>query len=530
MARLITGNDRVFVDRAIRRVDNPATVSLDNRADLGHVALTYEDPCQLLARVLFPGNCLVQGVPGSGKTAILLCALEACRISREGKSKLPTCRCEECLNNFKENPNHAQDVQDYFDGRRFAGVYINLRECFDLRTPGSTIEHNAAIFLRTMVDQLCAEIKPEGLGKKAEVALQRLHAFVESGASIHGTESTVERENETQQQTKGGLLGATDKASVSYEESSASRKRNKEQGETRNAWPASTLINLIRDVKNAAGIDVVLYLLDDFSKLDSARQRATAEVVNALLENKEGIYFKIAAVPGQFELGEDLPIADLKVVNLDTDELLACHSSMEDGLAEIEEHTQNIILRNLPGSTGLTIGSLFKRPEEAVRKVARAAMGVPGLIGRHLTAAWDIASREPGSVTQITDDDVDYAIKRIAREILDRFDKQIGKESPPGKLWNELLQAAKQERTRVPSEAASHFWVARAQEDLLNVLSNYHLIHRIARARASKKDITMSLYCFSYGLCQEFGLGFATSLQQVPQDRFNYEHLLKVHA
>lgn len=207
--------------------------------------------------------------------------------------------------------------------------------------------------------------------------------------------------------------------------------------------------------------------------------------------------------------------------------MLAGASSLPDGMKMLQDMVKHIIEIRLTAFTGgsVTLESIVEDPTVSIEELARAAMGVTRTIGYALQKAWARVMVNDSPV--LGKSDVIYGIKSVGATYLDTFLGAVKAGALPsyqGDIWNALITRAQRERQKSSDRSASHFHVMPYRETHLAKLSEHLLIHLVVKGRTTKKDKTVRhLYCFDYGTCLEFNLGYSTDRNTVRQERFVYD-------
>ena len=393
-----------------------------------------------------------------------------------GKSTLLYRAYVECLrsweNDYKQMPLRATVLE------RILPVYIDLNQCQGVIKEDLDGGELESAFLNEVVRHLTEQVtrfwpRPTGLSAKLQKvfgkstptkvheALDILSETLINGKPILSKKTQVEREKEAKQQQKSGVKVNTTQINVSLEELLEQRERGKESFEQTLMYTASEFVAGLRHLKQVAHISAIVVFVDEFSSLDPLRQRRISKVLKALLFTGDRV----------------------------------------------------------------TLNSIFQDQAISMQDLTRAAMGVTRTIGYALQKAW--ATVMVSDTPIMEKNEILYGIKCVATIYLDTFLGAVKAGALPpyqGEIWHNLINRAQKERKKVPDKSASHLHVLPYRETHLAKLSEYLLIHLAVKGRTTKKDkTTRHLYCFDYGACLEFNLGYSTDRNTVRQERFVYD-------
>lgn len=523
MARL-THDDKHAILQAFTSMQRTDYISLDDTDKLKALANYYVDYFNNLPLLLQEQDHIVVGRRGTGKSTLLYRAYV------------------ECLHSWEEGYIQAPYRATVLE--RVLPVYIDLNQCLGVIKENLEDGELESAFLNEVVRHLADQVtrfwpRPTGLTAKLEKVFgkstpTKVHEAVEaladtliSGKPILSKKAQVERELEAKRLHKSGTQADTSKMSTILEEASEESERGKESFELTFMYTAGEFLAGLRRLKQEANISAIMIFIDEFSALDRLRQRRIAKVLKALLGNKSGIFFKVSAITDRFDVGDILIPRDLTPISLDVDTMLAGANSLPEGMKMLQEMIQNIIEIRLDAFAGgrVTLESIFMDPAVSMQDLARAAMGVTRTIGYALQKAWARVMVKDNPV--MDKNDVLYGIKSVGAIYLDTFLGAVKAGALPpyqGDIWNTLISRAQKERKKVPDKSASHFHVLPYRETHLAKLSEYLLVHLVVKGRTTKKDkTTRHLYCFDYGACLEFNLGYSTDRNTVRQERFVYD-------
>jgi hypothetical protein len=531
VAKVRSRQDELLILEAFSSLIKADTISIHDTGKLFELVNYYVDQLNLIPRVLQPQDHIVVGRRGTGKTTLLYRAFGECLRSWDPEYYINEERCM---------------TQD-----RVLPVYVDLRGCTDITKEGLDEEALEAAFLHEIARNLADQVtrlwpKPDGLvqklgalfGKstpaKVHEAVGALAATLLSGTPLFTKTKKVERQYEAEKVSKIDInLSTRPAAALGLE--SKHKTGGKESFDQTLAFTAGDFMARLHEVKQAADLTAIMIFVDEFSALEPIRQRRIARVLKPLLGNKLGIFFKISAITDRFDVGDILIPRDLNLISLDVDAMLGNATSLPDGMNMLTDMLRNILAQRLTVLTAgrASIETVFEDPESSLQDLARAGMGVTRTVGHVLERAWTAAMTRDGRLNK---NDVLFGVKTVGNMYLDRFLGSVrGGGLPPyqGALWGRLINRAQRERQKVTGrgsgqkseeKAASHFHVLPKYERYLAKALEFYLVHLVVRARSTKKDRTIRhLYCFDYGLCNEYSLGFSTHKDTVRQERFIYD-------
>lgn len=523
-----TNEDKHAILQAFTSMQRTDYISLDDVDKLTALANYYVDYFNNLPLLLQEQDHIVIGRRGTGKSALLYRAYV------------------ECLRSW--DIGHKNEEQRATLLERVLPVYIDLNQCLGVIKEDLEGGELESAFLNEVIRNLTDQVNrfwPRSSGITAKIerffgkspsiqiheALEGLSQTLINGKPILSKRAQVERERGSKSTKKGGAQADISKIKTFIEVSSEQNQRGKESFEVTLIYTAGEFVAGLRRLKQIANISAIIVFIDEYSALDPLRQRRIAKVLKTLLGNKSGIFFKVSAITDRFEVGDILIPRDLTPISLDVDTMLAGANSLPEGMKMLQEMIYNIIEIRLTAFTSdrILINKIFQEPDISMQDLARAAMGVTRTIGYALQKTW--ASVMVSDAPIMDKNDILYGIKSVGSIYLDIFLGAVKAGALPpyqGEIWNSLISRAQREKLKVTDKSASHYHIIPYRESHLAKLSEYLLVHLVVKGRTTKKDkTTRHLYCFDYGACLEFNLGYSTDRNTVRQERFVYDDVLK---
>jgi hypothetical protein len=293
-----------------------------------------------------------------------------------------------------------------------------------------------------------------------------------------------------------------------------------------------TIADVLRRIgalREAAGIDLIYLLLDEFSALNENLQRRLSTLLKKLMGSHYGVYVKVCAITDNFTLGSSIILQrDMFELSLDLDAFVERSGSLGSAMKGLAELAERIVTQRLHAYAALKAEDVIEHPDAEWVELSRSAMGVPRTIGIVLKNAWGRA--QSASRRRISRSDIDYGIRSASKSYLNQLlgASRDGVAIPKyvSEIWDDLLTRAIEEKGK-SDNSVSHFMVLARNQTRIRYLSTYFLIHLIQEGRTTKKEsYTRSLYCFDYGVCMENNLGFELDKNVIRQQRFAYDSTL----
>jgi hypothetical protein len=142
------------------------------------------------------------------------------------------------------------------------------------------------------------------------------------------------------------------------------------------------ILQILGDLREAAGIPAVFLLIDEFSALSGELQRRFTTLLKKLIGNHSGLFVKLCAITDKYTLGSSLILQrDLFELSLDLDAFVERSDSLNSAMAELETLTEQIVTERIRVYAQLTPKQVFEEPTEVWREMSRSAMGVPRTLG-----------------------------------------------------------------------------------------------------------------------------------------------------
>jgi hypothetical protein len=516
------------VDDAFNSMLRTDYIALRDTAKLNLLADYYVDFYGFLRQVQSESDQLIVGRRGTGKTTLLYRVLVECMRSWDPQ-------------------------QQSIAKPRTLAIYIDLNKCQAL----SDVQPEAfADFEHVFVSEFCDAIAEEisrswpvvnaqpgffaalfnsAAQKKAtetKVLLRKLATVLQSGlprvidrsGKVDAKEiARTKTENEISASAKVSekpafSVGAKNKAEI------ASEEEQKFSYSVSFRLTIADVLQILGELRDAAGIPAVFLLIDEFSALSEELQRRFTTLLKKLIGNHSGLFIKLCGITDKYTLGSSLILQrDLFELSLDLDAFVERSDSLNAAMTEMDHLTEQIVTERIRVYAQLTPKQIFEDPTETWREMSRSAMGVPRTLGIVLKQAWSRASQTD---RRIKKSDVDYGIRYASRAYLDQLEgaSKGGVALPAyvSEIWDAVLSRAVAERSK--GAEASHFMVLPKNEIRLKYLSMCFVVHLLTKGRTTKKDKSArSLYCIDYGICLENNLGFATDKNILRQHRFAFD-------
>lgn len=518
------------IDDAFNSMLRTDYVPLKDTAKLNLLAEYYVDYYNFLNQILSENDQLIVGRRGTGKTTLLYRALVDCMRSWE--------------------PGRQTAAKP-----RTLAIYVDLNKCQSI---SETDSENFTDFEHIVVSELCdaiteeirrswpaIETKPgffsqlfasaeQHQAQETNRLLSELVAVLQAGLPrIIDQSGRVETKDTSKAKKEGeisGKLTIGDQPSVSAGAKSRSETAFEQEDKSgytiKYRLTIADILRVLGDLREAAGISAIFFLVNEFSALTEDLQRRFTTLVKKLVGNHSGLFIKLCAITDKYTLGSSLILQrDLFEISLDLDAFVERSDSLNAAMAELESLTERIVAERMRVYAGVVPKDVFEEPKDVWRELSRSAMGVPRTLGIVLKQAWNRASPNGRRMRR---SDIEYGIRYASKAYLNQLHgaarDSVAIPQYVSEISDAVITKAVSERTKGGDAPASHFMVLPKNEAKLKYLTMFFVVHLLTSGRTTKKEKTSrSLYCIDYGICLENNLSFALDKNVIRQQRFAYD-------
>lgn len=510
-------------------------ISLNDREKLELLSKYYVDYFGQLPAVLAESDLLIVGRRGTGKTTLLYRAMV------------------EAMRSWRTKTNSVAKP-------RTLGIYVDLSKCQSLEAD-SDFEH----FEHAVVTEICDAIAEQMMRFWPELAgdpgwFSRLFQAAETRRvgevkEILSRIATILREGVPRIVDRSGVVAVkqidavstTDVRGVGGSLSSAAGGAKLDVNASEQAVESSSIergsstqttyrllvsdiFRLLADLRDKADLSGIHIFIDEYSALSDELQRRFSTLLRKMLGSHAGVFVKISAITDKYVLGTSIILQrDLFELSLDLDAYVERSGTLNDAMEGLRDQARAIVTSRLEAYGCPPPEDLFDAPDDAWTSLSRAAMGVPRTLGIVLQKAWSRGAQWKPPQIRKTDISygINYASKAYLNQLVGAAREGIAIPEVHLEVWNALLGRAQGERSKVPDVPASHFQVLVKHEEMLRLLNMFFLVHLVSKGRTTKKEKSArSLYCFDYGICEEYNLGYTTHKDVIRQQRFAYDQVL----
>ena len=507
-------------------------IPLKDTERLNLLSRYYVDYFGYISQIVTEQDQLIVGRRGTGKTTLLYRGLI------------------ECMASWTEQRSAAKP--------RTLGIYLDLSKCQLLGSSSSTEFKD---FEHLVVSEICDAIGEEltrswpelneqpgffarlfesleqkkiqdvrGLLKKlADVLTKGTPRFFQHSGRVETRE--VGRNSVTHEQAANVELSAKPAigASSAVRQEAANEYEEKGGHEVTYRLSVADILQVVDELRTAAGIPSVILFVDEFSSLTDDLQRRFTTLLKSLLGNHAGVFVKLCAITDNYTLGSSIILQrDLFEVSLDFDAFVDRSGSLTAAMNELQLLTERIVRERLNAFAGADASEVLDDPKDTWIELSRESMGVPRTIGIVLQQAWYRA--QGSNPAKIKKSDIAYGIGHASKAYLNQmlYASKDGVAIPAyvGEIWEAIIERAMAERSKSDSPA-SHFMVLPRNEAKLRLLNMFFVVHLITGGRTTKKEkASRSLYSIDYGICTENHLGYGDDKNVLRQQRFAYDDTL----
>jgi hypothetical protein len=508
-------------------------ISLKDTERLNLLSRYYVDYFGYVGQIVAEQDQLVVGRRGTGKTTLLYRGLIECMGSwtDQGSAAKPRTLgiyldLSKCQLVNANSPGDFRDFEHLVVSEICDAISEELTRSWpDLRDqPGlfarlfESVEHKKLQEVRGLLSKLAAILtkgKPRFFQHSGNVDTREL------GKTSMVNEQAVKFDLSPDKAGLGGSSSSKREVAAEYEE--------RANYEVTYRLSIADIVQILDELRTAAGIPTVILFIDEFSSLSEDLQRRFTTLLKSLLGNHAGVFVKLCAITDNYTLGSSIILQrDLFEVSLDFDAFVDRSGSLNAAMGELENLTEKIVRERLNVFAGADPGELFDDPKDTWIELSRESMGVPRTIGIALQQAW---YRAKGTQrTKINKTDIAYGIRHASKGYLNQMlgASKDGVAIPAyiEDIWDAIIGRAVAERPKSDSPA-SHFMVLPRNEAKLKLLNMFFLVHLLTGGRTTKKEkASRSLYAIDYGVCIENHLGHGDDKNVLRQQRFAYDDTL----
>lgn len=497
---------------SMKTTDN---VKLEDYSCLKKLQKYYIDPFGYLSNIMQSEDNFIIGRRGTGKSTLLYRAFA------------------ECIETW------SSQKQQY--KKRILPIYLDLSKCDSIISSEDIKfeEHFTYELLRCLEKDILLvweEIVPSDgedpestLHDELKSCILQIQEMVKTGTVIKiDTGEEKYAQQNTSKKSRGFHLSPKT-PSIDTNKSSESHIQKESTLTKHTTLTLSLLLDSLSEICDLINISSIYVFIDEYSELDSHKQKVLANLLKRLRGTRKNIYFKVCAITDNYELGEIRLQRDFYEISLDLYKLIERSNGLQDGFKTLEDFTEKIIQERLNVfDCNITISKLFNSSQQAIEMLTYASMGVPRTLGIILKEAWNQTTSK--NRKKISLDTLRYGINTSGDGYFGFFNGNVGPVIP--KFYDDMLQSilnrAREERKSHSEKASNMFLVGGFRDNHFKYLTENYLIHLLKKNETSVKGETgLSLYMIDQYFINKYNLGFTLDRDIYRQQRFVYNDIMK---
>lgn len=497
---------------SMKTTDN---VKLEDHSCLQQLQSYYIDPFGYLSNIMQSEDNFIIGRRGTGKSTLLYRAFAECiETWNDDKVQYKTrvlpiyldlSKCDSIIS--------SEDImfEEHFAYELFECLENGLKLIWEKIIPanGEFEESNLLTELNSCIHQIQEMIRTGTVIK------------IDIGEEKYGQQNVLRKSRRLHLSHTDPSFTA-DKLTESHTQKETTLKKH-------TALTLSQLLDSFSGICELINISSIYVFIDEFSELESHKQKALANLLKKLRGTRKNIYFKVCAITDNYELGDIRLQRDFYEISLDLYKLIERSNGLLDGFKTLSFFTEKIIQERLNVfECNITINRLFNSSQQAIEMLTRASMGVPRTLGIILKDAWN-QSISKGK-NKISLDDLRFGINSSGDSYFGFFNGNVGPIIP--KFYDDMLQCilkrAREERKAYLDKSANMFLVGGFRDNHFKYLTENYLIHLLKKNETSVKGETgLSLYMIDQYFINKYNLGFTLDRDVYRQQRFVYNDIMK---